>query len=341
MTSIKDIAQKAGVSISTVSRALNNYHDVNEQTREKIMKLASEMNYFANAMAKGLVQKRSYTIGLFFGDQVNSGFDHPFFLEVISAVREVASNAGYDLLIFTNSHKTTATYTTLCRERGVDGVFLILTGAGKKKNEQLIELQESGIPCVAIDLPLDGKRCSYVESNNFLGAKKAAQHLVGLGHRKIVFIGGDEIGKLSFDRLYGFRTAMSECGISHDPELIELGYFDTERTRNLTKAMMEADPDVTAFFAASDLMALAVIEALQETGYKVPQDVSVVGFDDIKEASQHHPYLTTVRQFKYQMGSEAIRLLMKIIDDESHQPYPVVIPCELMERETTAPARVT
>ncbi|HET7616584.1 MAG TPA: LacI family DNA-binding transcriptional regulator, partial [Bacillales bacterium] len=269
MTSIKDIARKAGVSVSTVSRALNNYHDVNERTREKIVKIAAEMNYFANAMAKSLVQKRSYTIGLFFGDQVNSGFDHPFFLEVISAVREVAGNAGYDLLIFTNSHKTTATYTTLCRERGVDGVFLILTGEGKKKNEHLIELQESGIPCVAIDLPLEGKRCSYVESNNFLGAKKAVHHLAELGHRKIAFIGGDEIGKLSFDRLYGYRTALQECGIQEDPALVELGYFDVERAKRITRTIMESQSGVTAIFAASDLMAIAAIEVLQDIGLNV------------------------------------------------------------------------
>jgi LacI family transcriptional regulator len=336
MTSIKDIAKRAGVSVSTVSRALNNYPDVNPQTREKIIQLARELNYFANAAAKSLVQKRSYTIGVFFGDQMNSGFDHPFFLEVISAVREVAGNAGYDLLIFTNSNKNRATYTTLCRERGVDGVFLILTGEGKKKNEQLVELQESGIPCVAIDLPLEGERCSYVESNNYLGAKKAVNYLLGLGHKKIAFIGGDEIGKLSFDRLYGYKAGLSEGGIEIDSDLVNLGYFSEEKTKEATKTVLNKHKDITAFFVASDSMALVVIETLTEKGYRVPEDISVMGFDDIKEASQHRPALTTVRQSKYEMGSEAIHLLMKIIDEATYRPYPVVVPCELIIRETTA-----
>jgi LacI family transcriptional regulator len=339
MTSIKDIAQRAGVSVSTVSRALNNYQDVNPKTREKIVNLAKELNYFANAAAKSLVQKRSYTIGVFFGDQTNSGFDHPFFLEVISAVREGAGNAGYDLLIFTNSHKQRATYTTLCRERGVDGVFLILTGAGKKKNEQLIELQESGIPCVAIDLPLDGDRCSYVESNNYLGAKKAVTHLLNLGHRNIAFIGGDEIGKVSFDRYYGYVAALQEKGLKADSQLAELGYFSVEKTVEATKSILSKNEDVTAFFAASDVMALKVIETLNENGYRVPEDVSVIGFDDIKEATQKKPLLTTVRQSKYEMGSEAIGLLMRIIEDSAYKPYPVVVPCELIVRESTAPCK--
>lgn len=339
MTSIKEIAKIAGVSVSTVSRALNNYKDVNPETRKKIVELASELNYYANAAAKSLVQKRSYTIGIFFGDQTNSGFDHPFFLEVISQVREVAGNNGYDLLIFTNSNKQRATYTTLCRERGVDGVFLILTGEGKKKNEQLIELQESGIPCVAVDLPLEGNRCSYVESNNYMGAKKATLHLADLGHRRIAFIGGDEIGKLSFDRLYGYRSSLQERGLEYEPNLVELGYFSPEKTREATNLILSRCKDVTAFFAASDLMAITVIETLMENGYRVPEDFSVIGFDDIKIATQKQPYLTTIRQSKAELGRKAINLLMRIIEEPDYQPYPIVVPCEIVIRDTTAPIK--
>lgn len=340
MSSIKEIAEKAGVSVSTVSRALNNYQDVNAKTREKIMDIASQFNYFPNAIAKSLVKKKSYTIGLFFGDQVNSGFDHPFFLDVISAVREGAGNAGYDLLIFTNIHKERSTYTSLCRERGVDGIFLILTGEGKKKNEQLIELQESGIPCVAIDLPLEGSRCSYVESNNFLGAKKAASHLLKLGHQKIAYIGGDEISKASFDRLHGYSAALNEAGIKADPNLVNLGYFSPLKAKEITGEVLSNFRDVTAFFAASDLMALSVIRFLNNEGYQVPEDYSVIGFDDIEEAESAK--LTTVRQHKRKMGSEAIQLLMEIIENQSFNPAPIVIPCDLVVRgSSSAPRQFT
>ncbi|GGE15630.1 LacI family transcriptional regulator [Marinithermofilum abyssi] len=339
MSSIKEIAKKAGVSVSTVSRALNNYTDVNQNTRKKIIQIAQELNYFPSAVARSLVTKRSYTIGLFFGDQVNSGFDHPFFLEVLSAVRKVAGDAGYDLLIFTNLHKKKATYTTLCRERGVDGLFLILTGDGKRKNEQLIELQESGIPCVAIDLPLDGERCSYVESNNFLGAKKAVSYLIKLGHRKIALIGGDEVGKVSFDRLNGYRAALIEAGLEYDPQLVRYGCYSADQAKEATEALVSENRDVTAILAVSDVMAIGAIQRLTELGWSVPDDISVVGFDDIREASTNKPSLTTVRQCKYEMGSEAIRLLMKTIEDVSYRPSPVVIPCELIVRDSTAPPR--
>ncbi len=335
MASIHDIAKKAGVSVSTVSRALNNYQDVNPKTREKIIEIAKELNYYPSAVARGLVMKRTQTIGLFFGDHMNSGFDHPFFMDVISAVREEAGDAGYDLLIFTNKHKERATYATLCRERGVDGVFLILTGGGKKKNDQLIELQESGIPCVAIDLPLEGERCTYVESNNFLGAKKAVLHLIELGHRNIAFIGGDEIAKTSFDRLNGYRAALSESGIDLNASYIEMAYFSEELAKEATKKILARNKDVTAFFAISDLMAFAVIETLQEHALRVPEDISVIGFDDIKEASTFEPPLTTISQQKYAMGRAATNQLMKSIEDINYRPSPITLPTELVIRKTT------
>ncbi|CCQ96497.1 Transcriptional regulator, LacI family [[Clostridium] ultunense Esp] len=336
MASIRDIAKRAGVSVSTVSRTLNNYSDVSKETREKILRIARELNYFPNAVAKSLVQKKTYTIGIFFGNKVNSGFDHPFFLDVISAVREVVGNAGYDLLIFTNKNKERATYTTLCRERSVDGVVLLLTGEGKKKTETLTELQESDIPCVAIDIPMEGRVCTYVESDNYHGSKEAMSHLFDLGHERIAFIGGDEISKTSFDRLRGYQDALMERKIGFNPTYVQLGYFSREKAYTATKEIMLKHPEITAFFAASDEMAFGVIDALTELGYKVPEDVSVVGFDDIKEAKTFSPPLTTVRQDKYGLGSEAAGLLLKFIENPEPEIHPVVLPCKLVVRSSTS-----
>ncbi|SEM70329.1 LacI family DNA-binding transcriptional regulator [Lihuaxuella thermophila] len=336
MATIKEIAQRAGVSVSTVSRTLNNYPDVNPQTKEKILQIAKELNYFPNAVARSLVQKKTYTIGVFFGNKMNSGFDHPFFLDVISAVREVAGNAGYDLLVFTNKNKERATYTTLCRERSVDGVVLLLTGEGKRRTEPLVELQNSGIPCIAIDIPLIGEKTAYVESDNYAGAKLAVQHLIDLGHRRIAFIGGDEISKTSYDRLRGYQDTLMENRIGFDPTLIRLGYFSKEKAALGTRELMANKPDITAFFAASDEMAFSVIKTLRDLGKRVPDDISVVGFDDIKEAEFFEPRLTTVRQDKYQLGSEAARMLLNIIENPDYQPTPVTLPSQLIIRQSTA-----
>lgn len=339
MVTIRDIAKKAGVSVSTVSRTLNNYNDVSPQTRQKVIQIAHELNYFPNAVAKSLVQKKTHTIGMFFGNKINSGFDHPFFLDVISAVREVVGNAGYDLLIFTNKNKERATYTTLCRERSVDGVLLLLTGEGKKRTEQLIELQESGIPCIAIDIPLEGRKCTYVESDNYAGAKMAMQHLLTLGHRKIAFIGGDEISKTSFDRLRGYQDALMESRIGFDPSLVRLGYFSREKARQAAAELIAAHPRITAFFAASDVMACGVVEAMNQHHLQVPADVSVVGFDDSKEAEHCRPPLTTVRQQKYELGREAARLLLAILEKPEFRPKHAQLPCELVIRSSTCPPK--
>jgi LacI family transcriptional regulator len=336
MPTIKDIAEKAGVSIATVSKTINNYPDVNPKTREKILKIAKELNYFPNAVAKSLVQKKTNTIGVFFGNKVNSGFDHPFFLDVISAIREVVGNAGYDLLVFTNKNKDRATYATLCRERSVDGVVLLLTGEGKKRTEPLVELQESGIPCIAIDIPLEGERCTYVESDNYSGAKQAVQHLIDLGHKRIAFIGGDEISKTSYDRLRGYQDALMENKIGFDPAMIRLGYFSKEKAKEETIRLMEQKPDITAFFAVSDEMAISVMQTVKSLGRRVPQDISVIGFDDIKEAEFSSPPLTTIRQDKYGLGSQAASLLLQIIEDPDYRCEPVTLPCQLIRRASKA-----
>lgn len=336
VASIRDIAEKAGVSVSTVSRTLNNYPDVGQKTREKILAIASDLNYFPNAVARSLVQKKTHTIGVFFGNNMNLGFNHPFFLDVISAVREVVGNAGYDLIVFTNKNKDRATYTSLCRERSVDGVLLLLTGEGKKRNEQMEELQTSGIPCVAIDIPLEGPKCTYVESDNYHGSKAAVNHLIELGHKVIGFIGGDQISKHSYDRLRGYQDTLIEKGIGFNPELMQLGYFSPEKAKEVTLKLLELNPLITAFFVVSDEMAKITIETLTKQGYNVPTDISVIGFDDIKEAKNYSPPLTTVKQQKYQMGNEAAEMLLSIINDEQYDPTPKTLPCELIIRKSTA-----
>lgn len=332
MSSIKEVSKKSGFSISTVSRALNGYDDVSLETKEKIMKIANELNYFPNAGARSLVKKTSNLVGVFFGDINNSGFDHPFFLDVISALREELGEAGYDLVIFANKHKGSATFVTLCKERSVDGVILLLSKTSKRFTKEMKELKESDIPCVAIDVPILGKRCSYLESNNYEGAKKAVTYLIENGHKKIGLIGGDDISKLSFERLRGYKDALLESDLEINPEYIQESTFSLEKAAEITRDFVKLG--LTALFVVSDEMAEVVIKTINLLGKSVPEDMSVVGFDDIKEAMYFRPPLTTVRQQKYEMGRYATKELVKIINNKEHVCRAIELPCELVIRDS-------
>ncbi|TVY08833.1 LacI family DNA-binding transcriptional regulator [Paenibacillus cremeus] len=331
--SIREIAKRTGVSVSTVSRALNNYADVNQETRLKIMQVAEELNYFPNSSARSLVMRKTHLIALFCGDQISSNFDA--YIQEINAVRTVAGNAGYDLLIFSNRNKERATYATLCRERSVDGAFLILNREEKKKKDQIAELERLGVPCVTVNFKLDGERCSYAECDNFQGTKDAVLHLIGLGHRKIGFIGGDTYGKAGVDRVNGYISALHETGILLDSQLMQFGYFTENGAREAAKKIMDTVPDVTAIFVASDTMALTVIDILRSRGLQVPEDISIVGFGDTKEGKYAQPPLTTVNLMKYEQGKLATEFLIRMIEDPKEHPAPVTFPCQLIVRGST------
>lgn len=338
--SIRKIAEVAGVSVSTVSRALNNYKDVSPATKEKIFRIAREFNYFPSAVARSLVLKKSNLIGLIFGDRVNSGFDVPFNRQ-ISAVRITAGHAGYDLMVFANSNKQKATFLTLCRERGVDGLFFILHKEEKKNLAQIKELEESDIPCVTVNFQIEGDHCTYVESDNFQGAKDVVTHLLRLGHRKIAFIGGDLYGKTGRDRLAGYEQALHEFGISKDEDLIEMSLFTESVASEATHRIMDRNKGVTAFFVSGDPIAFTVIEVLKSRGLYVPTDISVAGFDDIKEAAYYTPALTTIRQQQYELGRLATEALIQMIENPEYRAKPVTLPCELIIRNSTAPPKAS
>lgn len=337
MSSIREIAKLAGVSVATVSRAFNNYEDISEKTKLHIMKIAKELNYMPNAVARGLVTKKTKTIGVFFGDHQNSGLNHPVLRDALSAIRMEAGQYGYDLLIFTHRRlNDSSTYVSLCRERGVDGVIMVVTGPDKHLNGQVLELIESRIPTVALDMPITGKKSTYVESDNLTGARLAVEHLADLGHRAIAMVAGDQISKTSFDRLTGFVEGLKMRNLPIREEWIVYGGYDQQVAREAAYELLRQYPEITAVFAASDLMAFGVIEAGEKLGRKVPQDLSVVGFDDIELAQWFRPSLTTVRQERFDIGTAAIRCLYEIMEKGDIFPRSVTLPTALVIRETTA-----
>ncbi|WP_195696111.1 LacI family DNA-binding transcriptional regulator [Priestia megaterium] len=334
MTTIKDIARVAGVSVTTVSRALNGYSDVNEKTRQKIAAVAKELNYSPNTLARGLVMQKSKTIGLLVSGISRESVKDNFTFEVLCGVNERASTLGYDLILFnTNTMmQREKTYTQLCRERRVDGA--IIQGI-KKEDPYLKEVVESDIPCVLVDIPVHSNSVGYVTTDNALGAKKAVEHLASLGHKHIGMINGHEDAFVSQERLNGYREALKECGLSFRSEWVVSGNFEEKKAEKAAREFLNRHKEVTAIFCASDLMALGALKACKELGLHVPKDISIVGYDNIVLASYSSPNLTTVGQEVYQIGYQAADLLIEMLEGKETNTKRY-LDTKLIIRESTA-----
>ncbi|MDZ5471215.1 LacI family DNA-binding transcriptional regulator [Bacillus sp. 31A1R] len=334
MTTIKDIAKVAGVSVTTVSRALNGYSDVNEKTRQKIMAVAKELKYSPNTLARSLVMNKSNTIGLLVSGLTRSSAKDNFTFKILSGVNEYLSNSGYDLVLFstTSTKQREKTYTELCRERRVDGV--IMQGI-KTDDPYLIEVVDSDIPCVLIDIPIESDTVGYVTTDNISGAKKAVQHLLELGHKKIAMVNGHEFAFVSKRRLEGFMEAHHEMNVPVNPSWIVSGAFDEDEAERQALKLLTDFPEITAVFCASDLMALGVIKAAKKLKIDIPTQLSIVGYDDILLASYVSPALTTVAQDIYQMGYKSAELLVQMLQGDAVS-HIITLENELKMRESTA-----
>ncbi|MFD1775534.1 LacI family DNA-binding transcriptional regulator [Paenibacillus rhizophilus] len=334
MANIRDIAKATGFSVSTVSKALNGYSDINLKTKQLVLKTAQEMDYTPNVMARGLITKKSNMIGIFFGDQTNSGFDHPFFSEFLRSIKDVCGAEGYDILIFSNRKRESKSYKSICIENGVAGVILILTG--DQRADQNIRALHETLPTVYIDsVPHQYFNVNMVESDNESAAFEATDYLIQLNHTRILKIAGDQIAKAAHDRVAGYKNALTKHNIPVDEQLIKYCEFSQEQSYKLTKSFFSKKTDVTAIFASSDTMAYGAIEALKELGYSVPGDISVIGFDDIDSAAGYSPALTTVRQQRLKIGQSAAKILINIIENNNDGSIQrVTVPAHLVIRES-------
>lgn len=334
MTTIRDVAKAAGVSVTTVSRALNGYPDVNEKTRLKIKKLAEEMGYRPNALAQSLVLKKSRTIGVIISEMNRRNAKDSFAFEVLCGINDRASELNYDILLFsTNPNKQLKkSYSDLLQERNVDGAIL----QGLRSTDPYLNevVSKKKIPSVLIDIPLAGERVGHVTTDNVSGSREAVQHLISLGHTHIVFINGYEEASVSRDRLSGYILALQEAGIPYDPSYVYDGRFSEEGGAEAIRRALEEHPQMTAVFCSSDLMALGAIEALKEKGLSVPEDISVVGYDDIPIASYCSPKLTTVWQDKYGLGYQAAQMMIDMLEGREVM-HKIVLNSSLVIREST------
>lgn len=327
---INDIARKANVSRTTVSRVLNNKPDVSSETRKKILKIIEKYNYHPSFLAKGTITKRSYTIGLIIPYDVNLIFDNPFYFEVIRGVLSEADITDYYILIISGTKSRD--FISVYNEKRVEGFIILSPDANDIK--LFNELDKNKIPYVATAKTPNTGVQNYVDVDNVKGASMAVEHLISLGHKRIAMIAGPEYLLSHKDRISGYRLVMSKNKLPVYDDYLHIGDNSFESGYKLTTQLLRLKEPPTAIFAAADMMAIGAIKAIKDSGYNVPQDISVVGFDDILQAQHVTPPLTTVRQFADNKGIEGCRLLIDFIENDS----PIckkILPVELVVREST------
>ncbi|HUZ18555.1 MAG TPA: LacI family DNA-binding transcriptional regulator [Spirochaetia bacterium] len=329
---IKDIAREAKVSYATVSRALNNKYGVHPSTQERILAVAKRLNYRPNAIARGLVTRQTYTIGLILPDITN-----PFFPEVARGVEEGAQEQGYSVFLCNTNweRQREAQYIRLLTERRVDGIVLAPISNSAAEVEQ--ELAPDMSVVYVSNVPRNTHR-SYVEIDNIRGGFLATKHLIDAGFRTIGFVGAVE-GSLTVDeRLEGFRMAFDRSGLKVDEHFVHLGHFRQETGYRIVRDMIEKGDYPRAIFAENDLIALGVMQGVRDSGLRVPADIAVVGFDDIPFASFREVQLSTVYQPKYEMGKLGAQILIDLIAkssaSEAHSRRVILEP-ELIVRGST------
>ena len=335
MVTIKDVARRAGVSITTVSRALNGYPEVSPDTRRRVLAVAREMGYRANAIARSLVTKRTRTLGVLISGLRRDDGAGGFVLELLCGMNDAAADREYELILFHTdpARQRRKSYRDLCHERQVDGVIVM---GLRLDDPYLREVLEAEIPCVFIDVALEGANVGYVTSANAEGARLAIAHLARHGHRHVAFVNGHDRADVSRHRMAGVRRSCAELGIPLPSHRVLNGGFDEEQARRAVAELLRHDGEVTAVFCASDRMAIGAIRAARDAGLRVPADLSVVGFDDIVLAQYVTPPLTTVRQRVYEMGAAATELLIGILEGTATSRR-VVLDVELVERASVAP----
>jgi len=335
--SIRDVAKRAGVSISTASRALNNKPDVNKGVRARILAAAQELDYAANLHARVMGGGRSQTLGLIISNSAD-----PFFAALARGVSDAATSGGYSLIIWNTDEAIDRELWAhqMLRERRVDGALLASMQSGEAP---LCRLSEGGIPFVLLNRYLDHFPANCVQLDYRKGARDATAHLIALGHRRIAHLTHSDDRYSVRERLAGYRERLEEASVPLAPEMvIRCSGGIGGAYRAVLEALPGLQPRPTALFSYNDLWCVGVLMALHELGWRVPEDISLMGCDDLELSAFLVPPLSTVFQDPYAIGSRGVELLIEQLCAPSDQPWMprrVVLQPELRVRASTAPFR--
>lgn len=329
---IKEIAKLAGLSTSSVSKIINNYDDINEETKQKVWKIIEEHNYRPSYSAKSLASKSTNVIAIIYAGKVNVGFSHPFFVNVLDAFKKKIGSMGYDLLFFSNEqfHQHKEDYLERCLHYNVDGCVII---SGEEVEPSIAKIDASPIPSIGIDLKMNGPNSSYIMTDNRKISSLALHHFYEFGYTNVAFFGGPETSFISQERRYGFDEAIQQLPLQSKKEWRLIGDFFEESGYLLMKKLLLMENIPNALFASSDLMALGALRAIKESVYPV-SDFSIIGVDDLDAASLVQPSLTSIRQNKEVIGTMAAAMLNEMIKDTS-VPEPFLLEPELIVRDSS------
>jgi LacI family transcriptional regulator len=324
---IHDVAVAAGVSVSTVSRVQNNKDDVAPETSERVRRVISEMGYASSLAARGMRSRRTNVIGLIMPDVAN-----PYCIEVMRGVNEAIAHSDHDLIVYTTGDirkygtaDQERRYVALLNGSITDGVIVVTPAA---------TVFSTDAPLVAIDPNNESPDCPAIIATNRAGALAAMTYLIGLGHRRIGLITGRLELVSASRRLRGYKEGLAAAGIPLDENLIQIGDYTTEKAIGCTRTLLSLDDPPTAIFASSDMTAMGVYRVAKEAGVRIPEDLSVVGFDNIRESALLNPPLTTVDQFISKMGALATDMVMRLVKGDALETHLHKIPTQLVVRNS-------
>ena len=333
METIIEVARRAGVSAMTVSRVVNRSGYASPATRAKVEAAIAELGYVPNAVARQLRSKRSHTIALVVSDITN-----PFFTTIARGVEDAAATRGYAVM-FANTDESEVEeieYLRMLAQRQIDGVLLVPAG-DSAASFQLLEGQE--IPVVVIDRRVVSRKVDEVRCDSEAGAYELVRHLIGLGHTRIAVITGRRNISTSTDRVVGYERALREAGLPVSPELEAYDSFSLEGGYRQVNQILANGGKPTAIFATNNFLAFGALRALREAGLRIPDDVSLVTFDDLPVEWHDDPFITVLAQPAYELGRRATELLLARLDAGAPTKRQVIVlPGELIIRRSSGPA---
>jgi LacI family transcriptional regulator len=330
MTTIYDVAKKAGVAPITVSRVINQAGYISADKRQRVEAAVAELGYVPNRLASSLRSRRTHTLALVLSDITN-----PFFTNLARGVEDTASDAGFTV-IFCNTDESEAEeqkYLDVLLQKRVDGILLV---PARSNPDTLRKLQHNGTPVVVLDRRIPHAQADVVRGDSEGGAYQLTRLLLGLGHRCIAMLTGPKNVSTSADRVAGYRRALSEAGLARRQQMVFFGDFRQASGYQMAQQALAAQPCPTALVAANNFITIGALKALQEAGLRVPEDMALVGFDDLPPAMLAFPFFTVATQPSYEMGQTGTRLLLERLENPVARPFKeIILPTEVIVRQSS------
>jgi len=325
---LKMVAEKAEVSVNTASRAINNKPDINLETKKRVIQIAKELGYVRNATAVALRTRKTGTIGVVIADNRN-----PFYAEVLSGMEEAAREKNYHIILANTQrdYQKEEEAINLLLAKRVDG---LLIAPVQDRDDDIKNLIDANIPFVVVGRDFKNIEVDAIYNDEVKGGFLATEYLIKKGHKRIALIDGFLYKSPAKGRLEGYKKALNKYRISLDESLISVGDINIEDGYERTKQMLEKNLDFTAIFAYNDMMAFGAMQAIKEKGLRIPEDIGLIGYDDILFSSLISPALTTIRLKKQELGVKSVKLLFSRINGNRKKTKKVMLGVELVVRET-------